>query len=310
MQFDLAHLKGRRVPVAHEIADKPLIVLDRFGALAIADPRRLTDRRIVAHIVDNADKPVVQHRVSLIKMCLHPLANGTQRRHRCTAQCLDFGLLVWGQRHGGILLMGSESLATISCELQALKHYKERQNATGHNSSTLPPLSLIDNQASKGEFARSVLRGSFFMNRFVSGLAVFCLLGACSGDGTNPFQEPLVEDDNPSTANSKFLFNIEDKLTMNDVSYDADNNVILINNLPFDGPSQRYLSDRTQGGVGLFKSIQTATTGQIQHFAVFMQNEDMQVAAAAGVNWIDYGYAGANVKRNTYRLPGGVGEYV
>ena len=148
------------------------------------------------------------------------------------------------------------------------------------------------------------------MNRFVSGLAVLCLLGACSGDGTNPFQEPVVEDDNPSTANSKFLFNIEDKLTMNDVSYDADDNVILINNLPFDGPSQRYLSDRTQGGVGLYKSIQTATTGQIQHFAVFMQNEDMQVAAAAGVNWIDYGYAGANVKRNTYRLPGGVGEYV
>ncbi|MDG1288330.1 MAG: hypothetical protein P8O11_01230 [Lentibacter sp.] len=148
------------------------------------------------------------------------------------------------------------------------------------------------------------------MNRFVSGLAVLCLLGACSGDGTNPFQEPVVEDDNPSTANSKFLFNIEDKLTMNDVRYDADDNVILINNLPFDGPSQRYLSDRTQGGVGLYKSIQTATTGQIQHFAVFMQNEDMQVAAAAGVNWIDYGYAGANVKRNTYRLPGGVGEYV
>ena len=40
------------------------------------------------------------------------------------------------------------------------------------------------------------------MNRFVSGLAVLCLLGACSGDGTNPFQEPVVEDDNPSTANS------------------------------------------------------------------------------------------------------------
>ncbi|WP_273486059.1 hypothetical protein, partial [Lentibacter algarum] len=148
------------------------------------------------------------------------------------------------------------------------------------------------------------------MNRFVSGLAVLCLLGACSGDGTNPFQEPVVEDDNPSTTNSKFLFNLEDKLTMNDVRYDADDNVILINNLPFDGPSQRYLSDRTQGGVELYKSIQTATTGQIQHFAVFMQNDDMQVAAAAGVDWIDYGYAGANVKRNTYRLPGGVGEYV
>ena len=148
------------------------------------------------------------------------------------------------------------------------------------------------------------------MNRFVSGLAVLCLLGACSGDGTNPFQEPVVEDDNPSTTNSKYLFDIEDQLTLNDVRYDAVNDELIINNLPFDGPEGRYLRDRTQSGVGVYKSIQTPTTGQIQHYAVFIQNDDIQVAAAAGVDWANYGYAGANVKRNTYRLPGGVGEYV
>lgn len=148
------------------------------------------------------------------------------------------------------------------------------------------------------------------MNRFVSALAVLSLLAACSGDGTNPFQEPELEEDDPSTNTSKFLFDLQDKLTMNDVRYDAVNDELIINNLPFDGPEGRYLRDRTQSGVGIYKSIQTPTTGQIQHFAVFIQNDDMQVAAAAGVDWIDYGYAGANVKRNTYRLPGGVGEYV
>ena len=151
------------------------------------------------------------------------------------------------------------------------------------------------------------------MNRFVSGLAVLCLLGACSGDGTNPFQEPVVPTDGPSTTNSKYLFNIEDKLTMNDVRYDEGSDEIIINNLPFDGPSGIYEHQRDEtsahGSYGVYRSIKTPTTGRIRNYAVFIKNEDMQVAAAAGADWGDFGYAGANVKRSTFNLPGGVGEY-
>lgn len=146
------------------------------------------------------------------------------------------------------------------------------------------------------------------MNRFILALAVAASLSAC-GDGTNPFDEPLDEND-PSTLNNKFLFDLDEKLTMNRVDYDEVNDQLVINNLPFDGPDGIYDRDGTQDGVGIYKSRKTGTTGQIQHYAVFMKNEDMEVAAAAGVEWTDFGYGGANVKRNSFSLPGGVGEYV
>lgn len=151
------------------------------------------------------------------------------------------------------------------------------------------------------------------MKRIFPALAVFGLLTACSGDGTNPFMEEVELTDDPSTRNSKFLFNIEDKLTMNDVQYDEASNEIIINNLPFDGPDGIYehnrVVTRANGNHDVFRSIKTPTTGRIRNYAVFMRNEDMKVAAAAGADWSDFGYAGANVKRDTFNLPGGVGEY-
>jgi hypothetical protein len=40
------------------------------------------------------------------------------------------------------------------------------------------------------------------MNRFVSGLAVLCLLGACSGDGTNPFDSGTTDTEEPATTDA------------------------------------------------------------------------------------------------------------
>ena len=48
------------MPAPHEIADERLIFRDFLSPLAIADPRRLDDSGITAHIVDQPDKPVVQ----------------------------------------------------------------------------------------------------------------------------------------------------------------------------------------------------------------------------------------------------------
>lgn len=147
------------------------------------------------------------------------------------------------------------------------------------------------------------------MKRFLPAMAIAGLLSACSGDGTNPFDEPIDPAENPSTVNSKFVYDLEDKLTMNAVTYDAEDNVLFINNLPFDGPGQRYEYRRTQGNVDIYRSIQTPTTGQVRSYAVFMKNDDAEVTAAVGERWIDFGYAGANVKRGTFNLPSGVGEY-
>jgi len=148
------------------------------------------------------------------------------------------------------------------------------------------------------------------MKRFLPAMAVAGLLSACSGDGTNPFDEPVDPTADPSTVNSKFVYDFEDKLTMNAVTYDADDNVLLINNLPFDGPDGRYEYRRTQGNVDIYRSLQTPTTGQVRSYAVFMKNDDAEVTAAVGERWIDFGYAGANVKRGSFNLPSGVGEYL
>ncbi len=99
VQLDLAHLERGRVPVAHQVADQPFVVLHRFGAFAVGHARRLTDRGIVAHIVDDADEAVVEHVVGFVKVPFHPFGHRAQRGFGIAAQCVDFGLLVWGDGH-------------------------------------------------------------------------------------------------------------------------------------------------------------------------------------------------------------------
>merc|ERR1711965_339209 len=87
------------MPVAHQIPDQTLVILHGFGTLTIADTRRLTDRRIISHIIDYADKTMIQNRDRIIQMGFHTLAHRTQRLPWRRAQGVDFGLLVWGQGH-------------------------------------------------------------------------------------------------------------------------------------------------------------------------------------------------------------------
>ena len=59
--LDLAHLERGGVPVAHQVADQPGVLGDAAGSPPIGHPRRLHDRRIVAHVVDHPDEAVVEH---------------------------------------------------------------------------------------------------------------------------------------------------------------------------------------------------------------------------------------------------------
>lgn len=100
VELDLAHLERGGVPVAHEVADQALIVLDMFGAGAVGDAGGLHDGGVVAHVVDDADEAVVEDFVGDVEMRLHPFADGAEGGARYGAGGFDFGFLVGGQRHG------------------------------------------------------------------------------------------------------------------------------------------------------------------------------------------------------------------
>lgn len=149
------------------------------------------------------------------------------------------------------------------------------------------------------------------MIRNLASLCAVVAIAACGS--TNPFMDETtdtVATEDPSTANSKFVFDLDRGLTMNSVEYDQANDELVINNLPFDGPGGRYDRIGTRNGAGIYQSRRTATTGQIDHYAVFIKSAELEAAAAAGEDWVGFGYGGANIKRDSYALPGGVGEYV
>src|SRR3546814_6637007 len=52
---------SRSVPVPQQIADQAGILMHPAGVAAVGDTRGLHHRAVVAHIVDDADEPVVEH---------------------------------------------------------------------------------------------------------------------------------------------------------------------------------------------------------------------------------------------------------
>ena len=99
MVFDLAHLKRGGVPVPHQIADQPGIFGSPPSAAAIGHAGGLHDGVVVAHIVDDADEAVIQHRHRLVQhgfQCRHGRA---QRFGAAGALGGDFGELGVCQAH-------------------------------------------------------------------------------------------------------------------------------------------------------------------------------------------------------------------
>lgn len=158
------------------------------------------------------------------------------------------------------------------------------------------------------------------MGRLFAALLATTTLVAC--DGENPFLpdevvsdsgdvETLDPEDPNTDSNNIFAFDRSQNLTLNAVEFDEANNELVINNLPFDGPDGRYdFFETLPNGTTVYASRQTPTTGQIQHFAVFIKTDYFEAAAAAGRDWIGFGNAGANVNRSDFALPGTTGEYI
>ncbi len=78
----------------HQVIDQPLILADPPGAAAVGDAGRLHDRRVVAHVVDDADKAVIQHRQRLIKDFLECRHRGAPRLQHVATLRGDLGLLL------------------------------------------------------------------------------------------------------------------------------------------------------------------------------------------------------------------------
>ena len=94
--LDLAHLKRRRMPVPHQIADQPAILIRRLGAPAVTHPGGLHHRRIIAHVIHHADETMVEH--------WHRLGqHGLQRRHHRPGRghAVGSGLSHFGNLFGG-----------------------------------------------------------------------------------------------------------------------------------------------------------------------------------------------------------------
>lgn len=154
------------------------------------------------------------------------------------------------------------------------------------------------------------------MFRTLISLSAFAVLVAC-GDG-QPFvfanydgESEEIDTEDPNTdVSSKFAYDLSRSLTMNSVTYDDVNDELVINNLPFDGPEGRY--DNVAGsnstsatGIvrGAYESRQTATTGIIKHYAMFLSSDFLEATAAAGADWGDFGNSGANINRSEFSLP-------
>jgi hypothetical protein len=129
------------MPVAHQIADQAFVVLHRLGAFAIADARGLTDRFVVAHIIDNAHEPMIKNIMRHIQMFLHPWRNSAQGRLCLAAEFVNFGLLGGGHGHGIVLCKGVATGAVI------LRSRVRRTVSVQH---------LVENRHIRWEFNRQV----------------------------------------------------------------------------------------------------------------------------------------------------------
>src|SRR5882672_4794090 len=110
--LDLAHLERRRMAMPHQVVDQPAVLADLLGAAAVAHPGGLHDGSIVSHVVDDADKSVIENRQRLEKNFLQGRRDRPQGRLRAAACLVDLGLLVGGEGHGRVLTFFGRTLAT------------------------------------------------------------------------------------------------------------------------------------------------------------------------------------------------------
>ena len=114
-----------------------------------------------------------------------------------------------------------------------------------------------------------------------------------------------------TSAGSIYGSGIDGALTMNNLTYDEENDELIINNLPFDGVDGRYEFVGMLAASGFARYENVAGTNDF--YAVFARSGSgySQVASVATDNYIDFGFGGAQAKRlnNRAETPPS-GEYI
>jgi hypothetical protein len=59
-KLDFAHLERRGVDMTQKVTDQPAIFIDAFGTNPIRHPSGLNDGVVGTHVVDDADKTIVE----------------------------------------------------------------------------------------------------------------------------------------------------------------------------------------------------------------------------------------------------------
>lgn len=135
--------------------------------------------------------------------------------------------------------------------------------------------------------------------------------GEDSDPGSDDDSNPGSDEDSGSSDSATELY-VGDEDDMNNLVYDAANDELIINNLPFDGASGRYVN--TGGsfldGFQVYASQQASEDGHVQYYAVHAVAANGRAGAAGTAHYGDYGHGGAMIARNTNNvaLPVGRGE--
>lgn len=133
---------------------------------------------------------------------------------------------------------------------------------------------------------------------------VLCFAMASCGDGT-PFNGP--EDEGPAdvTPGSVYLTEDNDSLKANSITYDADKDELIINNIPFDDPENTYIRvpntqfQNNNNGFGAYQSDPAPGSNEFKYFAVFRRSDSglSQVGATQSNSYISFGFGGAGAAR-------------
>ncbi len=145
-------------------------------------------------------------------------------------------------------------------------------------------------------------------------ISALALLAGCGG-ATFGIQDPGTNND-PSTDPREIYVGNDDDL--NNLSYDAVNDELTINNLPFDGVDGVYVNAGLDPGsiiipgFQIYRSQTIGESGALQYFAIYGQGNNGFAAAAGTGDYADFGHGGAVIGRdsNTVLLPVGQGELI
>ncbi|WP_299922698.1 hypothetical protein [uncultured Pelagimonas sp.] len=158
------------------------------------------------------------------------------------------------------------------------------------------------------------------MYRNLVALACAGVLAACaSGEGSNPItdldpddttlidenttpDEPTTGDGDGEDSSNVFGDSLNnDRLTANEMSFDADTGELVLNNMPFDGDDNIYEVDKTISdnfGSSNFNVYRNAS-GPASYFAVFRVSDSgySQVGTAGTESYVSFGYGAAAAQR-------------